>query len=93
MESLVSTCEHRFSSSRKPLEEHALNEMLIVENGLLLHHADRILEKSMDNYWKELNTNGTWNFLSHTADIRSYTGNPSKVVGKLLKEKSKLSFM
>ena len=51
VESLVSRYEHHFSSSRQPLEDHALNEMLIAENGPL--DADRILEKSMDKYWKE----------------------------------------
>ena len=50
VESLVSRYEHHFSSSRQPLEEHALNEMIVAENGPLLHHADRILESSMNEY-------------------------------------------
>ena len=94
VESLVSRYEHHFSSSRQPLEEHALNEMVIAENGPLLHHADRILERSMNEYWKVHNSvDGSWHFLRHSHDIRSYTGNASKVVGKLLEEKSKLPFM
>lgn len=93
VESLVSRYEHHFNSSRQPLEDNALNEMIIAENGPLLHHADIILEKSMDKYWDEHSTNGKWHFMRETADIRSYTGGASKVVGKLLEEKSKLSFM
>ena len=75
------------------MEEHALNEMVISENGPLLHHAETILEGAMDKYWKEHTVNGKWHFLRNTEDIRSYTGGASKVVGKLLDQKSKLSFM
>ena len=42
---------------------------------------------------EEHSTNGKWHFLRHTEDIRSYTGGASKVVGKLVQQKSKLSFM
>ena len=50
VESLVFRYEYDFSSSRQPPEDDALNEILIAESGPLLHHADRILEKSMDTY-------------------------------------------
>ena len=64
------------------------------ENGPLIHHADRILEKSLNEYWKDHDSiDGSWHFLNCSHDIHSYTGNTSKVVGKLLEEKSKLPFM
>ena len=93
VESIVSRYEKHFSSSRQPSEEHALNEMVIAENGPLLHHADTILERAMDKYWKENSANGKWHFIRNTQDIRTYTGDSSKVVGKLLDQKSKLSFL
>ena len=67
--------------------------MIIAENGSVLHHADEILERAMNQYWKVANNDGKWHFLSPTVDIRSYTRNYSKVVGKLLDQKSKLPFM
>ena len=64
------------------------------ENGPLIHHADQILEKSLNEYWKNHNSiDGSWYFLHRSLDIRSYRGNTSNVVGKLLEEKSKLPFM
>ena len=91
VESIVSRYEKHFDLSRQPDEEHALNEMVIAENGPLLHHADEILELAMDRYWRKNTVNGKWHFLRNTQDIRSYTGGASKVVGKLLDQKSKLS--
>ena len=40
-------------SSRQPFEDHILNEMIIAENVPLIHHADRIIEKSLNEYWKD----------------------------------------
>ena len=93
VESIVSRYEKHFDRSRQPNEDHALDEMVIAENGLLLHQADDILELAMDKYWKENIHDGKWHFLRKTEDIRSYTGGASKVVGKLLDQKSKLSFI
>ena len=93
VESLVSRFEHHFGSSRQPSEEHSLDEMIIVENGPLLHHADTIIENAMTNYWKEHDENGDWHFIRRTEDVRSYTGGTSKVVGKLLDQSPKLPFM
>ena len=52
VESLVSRYEKHFDSSRQMKEENALEEMLIAENGPLLHHADPLLERAMVKYWK-----------------------------------------
>ena len=93
VESIVSRYERHFHHSRQPNEEHALNEMIIAENGPFLHQAEGILEAVMHSYWKEHTTTSKWHFLRFTDDIRSYTGGASKVVGKLLDRKSKLSFM
>ena len=40
VESLVSRYENHFTSSRQRTEEHALEEMIIAENGPLLQHTD-----------------------------------------------------
>ena len=52
VESLVSRYKNHFTSSRQGTEEHALEEMIIAENGPLLQHADSILQKAMENLWK-----------------------------------------
>ena len=51
-ESIVSRYEKHFNSARQPSEDHALNEMIIAENGPLLHHLDKILYRAMERYWK-----------------------------------------
>ena len=71
---LVFRYEHDFSSSRQPPRRSCLERDV------------NCIKRPTDKYWKEHNINVTWHFLRHTADIRSYTGNASNVVGKLLKE-------
>ena len=67
--------------------------MIIAENGPVLHHADEILERKMNQYWKVANRDGKWQLLRRTEYTYSYTGNCSKVVRKLLDQQSKLPFM
>ena len=94
VESLVSRYEKHFDSSRQPTEQHSLDEMIIAaENRPLLHHADEILERVINQYWRVGNHDGKLHFLRRTENIYSYTGNCSKVVGMLLDKKSKLPFM
>ena len=93
VEGLVSRYENHFSPARQPNEDSSLNEMIIAENGPLLQYADNILEKAMNQYWKENTATGKWHFIRNTEYIRTYTGGASKVLGKLLDKKSKLSFM
>ena len=84
VESLVSRYEKQFYSSRQPTEQHSLDEMIIAENGPLLHHADEMLERPMNQYWRIANRDGKWHFLRRTEDIHSYTGNCSKVGVKVV---------
>ena len=93
VESLVSRYEKHFDSSRQPTEQHSLDELINAENGPFLHHANEMLERQMNPYWRVANRDDKWHFLHRTEDIHSYTGNCSKVVGKLLDQKSKLPFM
>ena len=92
VETLVSRYEQHFNKSRELDEDHSLEEMLVAENGPLLQHADALLEKAMTNYWNKHN-DGKWHFIRRSEDIRSYTGGSSKVIGKMLDEKSKLPFL
>ena len=50
VESLVSRYEKHFDSSRQPTEQKSLDEMIIAENGPLLHYTDEILERAMNQY-------------------------------------------
>ena len=76
VESIVSRYEKHFNSVRQPSADYALNEIIIAENGSLLHHVDKILDRPMERYWKEHNVNGKWHFLRNTQD--TYTGDSSK---------------
>ena len=93
IESLVLRYEKHFDSSRQPTKQHYLEKLIIADNGSLLHHADEILERAMNQYWMVANRDDKWHFLRRTEDTHSYTGNCSKVVGKLLGQQSKLPFM
>ena len=93
VESLVSRYENHLTPTRQGTEEdHAREEMIISENGPVLQHADSIIEAAMGEYWKEKKVSG-WHFVRTSENIRSYTGNASKVIGRLLETKSKLPFM
>ena len=48
VESLLSRYEKHFDSSRQPIEQQFFDEMIIADNGPLLHHADAILERAMN---------------------------------------------
>ena len=39
-------------------KQHSLNEMIIAENGPLLYHADKILARAMNQYWRVGNSDG-----------------------------------
>ena len=88
VESLVSRYEKYFDSSRQPTKQHSLDEIIIAENEPLLHHADEILERAMNQYWRVANRDGKWHFLLRTEDTHSYIGNCSSrvVVGKVVGE-------
>ena len=92
VESLVSRYETHFDAKRQLKEVHALDEMIIAENGPNLVHADKLLTSAMDKYWKEKSQDGSWHFCHRSEDIRTFSNN-SKVVQKLLNVKSKFPFM
>ena len=90
VESLVSRYEKHLKVDRQLEEDNAEEEMEIAENGPLLQNADRILEKSMNAYWKEITQTGEWHFVRRKDELRF---NKSKVLDRLFKEKFKLGFM
>ncbi len=59
-------------------------------NALLPHHADAYLTECLDNHF---GANKTWHFYSLDNQNRTLVNVTSKVVDRLLEEKSKLSFM
>ena len=81
VESLVSRYEKHYPSSRQMAEEHTLEEMSLSENGPLLHQAESILKRAMDNYWK----GGPWHF-KWSYNIKEYTGGSSKVIGRMIEQ-------
>ena len=42
--------------------QHSLSEIVIAENGPLLHHADEILARAMNQYWRVGNSDSKWHF-------------------------------
>ena len=60
VESLISRYEKNFDFSQQPTEQHSLDKMIIAENGPLLHHADEMLERAMNQYWRVVNCDGKW---------------------------------
>ena len=90
VESLVSRYEKHLKVDRQMEEETAEHEMEISENGPLLHHADTIIERAMDKYWRENSANGKWHFVSRRGELGF---KKSKVLQRLKKQKSKLAFM
>ena len=77
-ESLVSRYEKHFDSSRQPTEQHSLDEMIIAaENRPLLHHADEILERVINQYWRVGNRDGKWHFC---AELKTYIHIPETAI-------------
>ena len=51
VESLVSRYQNHLTATRQGAEEsHALEEMIIAENGPVVQHADAIIEQAMNAY-------------------------------------------
>ena len=59
-------------------------------NASLLHHADGFLTKCLDEHF---GGGKKWHFYSQDSQNKTLVSVASKVVDRLLKEKSKLSFM
>ena len=94
VESLVSRFENHFGKNRQLTEEHALDEMLIAENGQILVHADSIIRRSLNSYFREHNQSdgGKWHFLKVRSRVQENT-DKRIVLERIKAEKSKLSFM
>ena len=45
----------RFDSSRQSTVQHSSDEMVVAENGPLLHHNDEILKRAINQYWRVAN--------------------------------------
>ena len=58
--------------SRQLKEGNALNVMEIAENGPTLFKADSLLQKYMNNYWKETIGKGIWHFKLTHYKIKDY---------------------
>ena len=86
VESLLSRYEKHLKADRQMNEDNAEEEMEIAENGPLLVHADNLLNQAMNKYWN----NSEWHFIKTKTEGLLHT---SKVIDRLKKEKSKLSFM
>ena len=56
----------------------------------LLHHADTIIERVMDKYWRENSANGKWHFFCRRGEL-GFKNN--KVLQRLKMQESKLAFM
>ena len=92
VESLVSRYEKHFKIDRQLDETQAEHEMEISENGPLISHADKLLNKAMNSYWKTHGgVGGEWHFTRKGTDKSSFF--QSKVLDRLKKEPSRLHFM
>ena len=92
VESLVSRYETHFDKGRQLSESEADLEMEISENGPLIHRADPVIKRSLDNYFKDKNQkgHGRWHFVaSSVGDMFR----DSKTVRKLQTRVSKFPFL
>ena len=70
VESLVSQYTNHLTSTRQGTDEsHALEEMIISENGPLLQHADGIIEEAMTAYWNSKKVSG-WHFVRTSDNVK-----------------------
>ena len=92
VESLVSRFKNHFGKKRQLCEEHALEEMLITENGPILVHADSIIRESHNSYFREHNPKdaGTWHFIKVKSRIQE---NTNKSLAEKQKKAETLSFI
>ena len=94
VESLISRYEVHFGPGRQLDQENAHMEMYTAENGPILVMADPLIKRALDKYFKDHNQRGggKWH-MYHTDETRFYQPDDSKVTRRLLKEKSKLTFV
>ena len=69
-------------------------EMYTAEKGPILVQADPLIKRALDKYFKDHNQKGGWKWhMYHFDETRFYQPDDSKVTRRLLKEKSKLTFV
>ena len=85
IESFVSTYEHHSNKIRNMSEDAINDEFTISKNGPEVNNADKLIEDSMDSYFKD--KGGEWRFLFKTMLFKE-----SKVINRLQKKKSPLGF-
>ena len=85
IESFVSTYEHHSNKIWNMSEDAINDEFTISKNGPEINNADKLIEDSMDSYFKD--KGGEWRFLFKTKLFKE-----SKVINKLQKKKSPLGF-
>ena len=60
----------------------------------ILVQADPLIKRALDKYFKDHNQRGGWNWcMYHSDETRFYETDDSRVTRRLLKEKSKLTFV
>ena len=91
VESLLSRYEQHFHPARQSSEEHALEEMLIAENGPCLAQSKHVLEAAMNDYWKKSTKKGHWHFIRSTK-VEDFIKSEGTTLKRLLNEESALSF-
>ena len=69
VESIVSMYENRQSKFRNLGEDQGNNEMMIAVNGPNIAHADHILEKSLNSYFRN-QKDGKWHFTMDQSKIK-----------------------
>jgi hypothetical protein len=72
-------------------EHNAEEEMEIAEKVALLQNAYKIFQNGMNNHWKEYSENGDWHFVRRQGG--QIINKSSRLIDRLMKEKSKFSFM
>ena len=100
---LISRYEVHFGPGRQLDQENAHMEMYTAENGPILVQvlsypilvqADPLIKRALDKYFKDHNQRGGGKWRMYHADkTRFYQPDDSKVTRRLLKEKSKLTFV
>ena len=86
VESLVSRYEVHFDKARQLIEENALHEMEIAENGPSIFREDPLLEMAMNSYWKGTTEKGVWHFVRTSSTVMNYGKGHRKTEFRLLKE-------
>ena len=73
-----------------PKKFNSWHSLALAENGRLLQHADKLLKRAMDKYWKNTTESGAWHFVKKRGELMC---TKSKVFSRLVTKKYKLGLM